>query len=456
MKFKNIIDRHLPKNSFARNVGVLSGGTALTQAVGVLTLPLITRLYTPADFSTLAIFTSIVSIASVAICLRLEIAIPMPEKDEDAANLLALALAFCTILSTLAAVLSWLFGNALSSAINHPNLEQYALMMPLGIWLSGIYTTIQFWFTRKKRFPAIVKTRISQTFGSVITQLGFGLTGISGATGLIIGQIISLSAGILGLIRFAWRNDESAKNSIRFSEMKRVLKAYQSYPKYSTFEALANIAAIQAPIIIIGAFSLGPEAGYLLLAMKAASIPMGLIGGAISQVYLSQAPLEYREGKLADFTLNIIKNIIKIGAGPIIFIGIASPIVMPLIFGNEWKRAGIMIAWMTPWFVTQLIVSPISMALHVTRHQSLAMANQFFSLILRVGLTLFAAIFYKDLIFEYYATSSFIAYIAYFSVIVYAVKIKFRTLIIQTRKQIIYCTPWIALGVSVHFFNFII
>jgi len=313
---------------------------------------------------------------SVAICLRLEIAIPLPEKDEDAANLFALAMGFCTALSGLCAMTVWAFGDALIAAVNQPGLRPYLWMLPLGIWLSGAYSAIQFWSTRKKRFPAIAKTRMSQTLGSVLTQIGFGVTGVMGVAGLLVGQLISLGAGLLGLGRFAWRNDESARNAIHRSGMKQVLKTYGHYPKYSTFEALANNAAIQLPIVIIGAVALGPEAGYLLLAMKAAAIPMGLIGGSISQVYLSQAPLEQREGRLAIFTLSILDRLIKIGVGPLIFIGIASPTLIPLVFGKDWERAGVMIAWMTPWFVMQFLVSPISMALHVTSHQQLAMANQ--------------------------------------------------------------------------------
>lgn len=447
-RFKALVQRLLPRHSFARSVGVLAGGTALAQGIGVLALPLITRLYTPHDFSVLAVFSSIVAIASVAICLRLEIAIPLPEKDEDAANLFALAMGFCTLLSALCAVVVWIFGNALIATVNQPGLRPYLWMLPLGIWLSGAYSAIQFWSTRKKRFLAIAKTRMSQTLGSVIAQIGFGVSSALGAAGLLAGQLISFGAGLFGLGRFAWRNDESIRNAIHHTGMKQVLKAYDRYPKYSTFEALANIAAIQLPIIIIGAVAVGPEAGYLLLAMKAAAIPMALIGGSISQVYLSQAPLEHREDRLADFTLNILNKLIKIGVGPLLFIGIASPTLIPLVFGKDWERAGIMIAWMTPWFVMQFLVSPISMALHVTSHQRLAMANQFLGVILRVGFTALAALFVADFIFEYYAVSSLISYSISFLMLTHTIKVEFHEFLKKLKNQKIHLLLWSILGIT--------
>ena len=113
-RLKALVNRLLPRASFARSVGVLAGGTAVAQGIGVLALPLITRLYTPEDFSVLAVFSSIVAIVSVAACLRLEIAIPLPETDEDAANLLALALIFCTVASLAACIAIWLFSSETS------------------------------------------------------------------------------------------------------------------------------------------------------------------------------------------------------------------------------------------------------------------------------------------------------------------------------------------------------
>lgn len=451
VKIKNFVQRYLPKDSFMRSVGVLAGGTALAQGIGIVALPFITRLYTPEDFSILAVYSSIVAIASVSICLRLEIAITLPEREEDAANLFTLAIGACALFSALSGLLLWVFSDEFVDLINQPALRPYVLMLPLGIWLSGTYSAIQFWSTRKKRFQAIAQTRMSQSIGNVLTQIGFGLFTALGAAGLLVGQLISFGAGLLRLGRLAWHSDETARRAIQRSTMKLVLNAYGRYPKYSTFEALANIGAIQLPIVIIGAAAVGPEAGYLFLAMKAAAIPLGLIGGSISQVYLSQAPLEKREGRLDVFTLDILDKLIKIGVGPLIFIGIASPTLIPLVFGNDWERAGVMIAWMTPWFLAQFLVSPISMALHVTGYQGLAMINQFFAFSVRVGLTGLAALFAVDKIFESYALSGFVTYSVYFLLLAYVTKIKPVEFKKKIRMQVFYCIPWFSAGLLVVF-----
>ena len=78
--------------SFASDVLKLAGGTAFAQALAILASPLITRLYGPEAFGLAALFTSIVGIVGVVACLRYELAIMLPKRDEEAANLLGLSL----------------------------------------------------------------------------------------------------------------------------------------------------------------------------------------------------------------------------------------------------------------------------------------------------------------------------------------------------------------------------
>ncbi|MDC4533125.1 polysaccharide biosynthesis protein, partial [Acinetobacter baumannii] len=80
------------QGGFLKAVSVLVGGTAFAQLVGLICLPILTRLYSPEDYAVLGIYVAIVSILSVIACLRLEIAIPIPEKDAEAKSLLILSL----------------------------------------------------------------------------------------------------------------------------------------------------------------------------------------------------------------------------------------------------------------------------------------------------------------------------------------------------------------------------
>ncbi len=64
------------QNAFVRNVGVLTGGTFFAQALMAAALPILTRLYTPQDFSVLAIYIAVLSIIIGVANLGLNYAIP--------------------------------------------------------------------------------------------------------------------------------------------------------------------------------------------------------------------------------------------------------------------------------------------------------------------------------------------------------------------------------------------
>jgi len=413
------------QGGFLKSVGVLAGGTAFAQALGVLVLPLITRLYSPEEFALFAVYTSIVGILTVAICLRFEIAIPLPEKDEDALSLFMLSLLSNILLTTLLAVVIFFFQESLFTLIQQPQLKPYKWLIPIGVFLAGLYGSLQYWATRKKQFSAIAQTRMTQAVSSSAVQIGAGYLSF-GVIGLLFGQIINFSAGIVRLFISFSKETKHLTNQISITKLKENWKKYDKFPKYSTFESLANVAAIQLPVIIIAAVAIGPEAGYLMLAMKVIAMPMGLVGGAIGQVYLAHAPEYYSRGELKQYTTQTIKKIAKITIFPLILIGIIAPFIFPLVFGDGWAKAGYMLLWMVPWFIMQILSSPVSMSLHVTGNQKTALILQVMGLLLRVGGLLLISINYSQWAFEYYAISGFVFYSIYLYLIIYIINNKFR------------------------------
>lgn len=415
------------QDNFLKSVTVLVGGTVFAQGLGVLALPFLTRLYTPSDFSLLAVYMSLVGIVAVVSNLRFEIAIPLPKDNSDALSLLMLSIISNLLITILLTIIIFFFKDSLIAIIKQPQIEPYLWLIPIGVFFSGLYNSFQFWSTRQKKFGIISRTRISQSISGVGAQLLLGFMGIA-PLGLLLGHVINLSAGLLSLIKAFL---EDFRNTYRYVSIKKIksnLKKYQDFPKYSTFEALANHSAGQLPIIIIAAVAIGPEAGYLLLASRVMAIPVKLIGNAVSQVFLAHAPEEYSKGRMKSYTINCIVRIMKIGGLPLILICFISPFIFPIVFGKEWERAGEMVLWMLPWFLLQLITSPVSLSLHIMSLQKVALVLQIFGFALRVGGLLIFAKYFSSNVFEYYALSGFIFYLIYLIVILRYIRISDLTM----------------------------
>lgn len=405
------------KGSFVRSVSVLVGGTAFAQLIALLALPILTRLYSPEDFSVLAVYSSFLALISVIACLRLEIAIPMPKEDKDAAALLFLSLASVVVITLSTTIGVLLFSSQIEHA-TEGKLVGYLWLIPIGVFFSGLYAALQYWATRNKAFPLVAKTRMTQAISGSSTQLGFGLLGFA-PFGLLIGQLLNAGAGVFGLGKYLINTQQKKFNEISLKRIKIVFKQYDRFPKYSTWEAFSNSGAIQIPVILIAYYAVSAEAGFLMLAMRLLSAPMGLIGGAVAQVYLAEASEKYHEGVLQKFTHRTIFSLFKVGLPALLFAGVAAPFLITLIFGDEWQRTGILIAWMAPWFLMQFITSPVSMALHITHSQKTAMVLQFFGLILRVGSVLIAGFYFNEYIAEIYAISGFVFYALYLFVVLF-------------------------------------
>jgi len=434
------------QGGFLKAVSVLVGGTAFAQGLAIIALPFITRLYSPVEFSTFAVYASILGILTVASCLRFEIAIPIPVEDKEATALVILALISNFTISILIALLIWLFHTEIITLLKQPSLNQIIWLIPLGVFFSGIYTALQYWATRKKNFTVIARTRIIQSVSGVATQIILGIWG-GAALGLVLGQIIKISAGIGKLAKNFWKEADLFIKNITVSQLCAVFKKNDQFPKYSTLDSLANSAGAQLPIIIIATLALGSEAGYLMIAMQVMAVPIQLIGGAVAQVYLAHAPAAVQEKSITQYTINILENLFKYGVSGLIFIGLVSPILAKYVFGQEWAKVGLIISWMIPWFAFQLVASPISMIMHIVGRQKQMLLLTLTGFILRIGMLYGQFYLNPSYLLEAYAISGGIFYSICYIVFSNAAGLKIKDHIFLIKKVVFFIIIATLLGI---------
>ncbi|MBX9574772.1 MAG: oligosaccharide flippase family protein [Caulobacteraceae bacterium] len=427
---------------------MLVGGTTLAHAITAAAMPVATRLYSPTDFAAAAAFSSLIGILVVASCLRFEVAIPLPQDDEEAANLLALSVASVIVFSVIVAgVVAALPVEALA-LLGQPTLIPHLGLLAPGLLIGGLYLALQMWFVRRKGFGPIARSRVLQSASAVGGQLGLGFAGLT-PLGLLVGQMLNYGAGAASLGVGALLGERALFRRISWSGMRRAARIHQKFPRYSVWEALANAAAIHLPVLLIAALAAGPEAGYLTLAVFLLQAPMSLVGNAVGQVYLSAAPEALREGRLAEHTAAMLCRLVRMSAGPIAFLAVVSPAAFGLVFGQEWTRSGVMVAWMAPWFFFQFLSSPLSMALHVVGRQRTALMLQIAGLVLRVGAVLLAAAIDRTWVVEAYAVSGLVFYAVYLGIVMRTVGIGLRAGLRPTLEAVLTGLGGAVLGLCV-------
>lgn len=431
-----------------RAIFVLMGGTSFAQLLGVLALPVLTRIYAPEDFNVLAIFSSIVVVTSIAACLRFDVAIALPDSEKEAIGLFSLSILFCLLTSIATAIVIGVLHFFPAPGQAFFALSHDLWMIPLAVFSLGTFSALQYLATRRKQFVGVARARIAQSLACVAIQLLLGIWLLLDMSGLVVGYLIGGFFGIAGLFRTVMPEGRAFFSGMSVAYLRSLFVQYQQFPRYSVLESVANSAGIQVSIVVIAALAVGPEAGYLMLAMRVLGIPMSLLGAAVGQVYLSEAPEVYRQGNLATYTERLIERLLKVGVGPLVFLSIVAPTAFPYIFGLGWARAGELVLWMMPWFVFQFLASPVSMVMHIRERQRTMLLLTLGGLVIRLGSVLLAAWIGVRPISEIYAVSSAIFYILCLWIFLRTAHVRLGQMIALAARGAFIPVAWALLGMT--------
>jgi O-antigen/teichoic acid export membrane protein len=332
----------LPLGPFSRNVSVLAGGTALGQFLSVLITPVLTRLYPVKDFGYFQIYLSFMTFASLAVTLRLEQAIVLPEQEADAANLVAATL--CTV-----GLMTVIFGAA-GSLVAHYGLlpasvealRPYLWLVAIGLCGAGLYQTFSFWALRQKAYKQIAGTKLTQVTCQLVTQAAVGFLH-SGPVGLLLGDVFGRSAGSSGLARMLWLRSGSAIRSVNWRAMWGMAVRYRRFPLVSTGSSLINAAGYVLPVLLIAQLYDAKVLGWFALGERILGAPVILIGQAVSQVYSVEASAlctSNPQGMYALF-LKSAKRLALLGIVPLVVFILVAPVLFEFVFGHPWREAGV-------------------------------------------------------------------------------------------------------------------
>lgn len=348
-------------SSFATDVLKLVTGTTFAQIIAILASPLLTRLYGPEAFGFLALFTSITSIIGVIACMRYEMAIMLPKTDEEAANLLGLCLLCVAVVSGLTVPALYFGGDALLSLLKAPGLAPYLILVPVFVFISGVFLALNYWNSRTKHFGRLSVARITSSLATTGTQLGAGFAGYATGGSLIGANLVgvSVSTGVLG--GQIWRDDHRLLcGSISWRGMVDGLKRYKKFPLIDSSSALMNTASWQLPAFLLAAFFSPVVVGFYALGFRMLQFPMSLIGSSIAQVFFQRASEARSDGTLPFLVENVFRLVVMIGIFPILAVTIIGPELFAVIFGDVWAEAGLYAQVLSIWAFVWFISSPLS------------------------------------------------------------------------------------------------
>lgn len=330
----------LPQGDFARGALTLMTGTTIAQAIPIAISPILTRLYSPEDYGVFALLIAITAFLSAMATARYELAIMLPEDDAEADAILTLSVVIAFGFGVLLLIIAALFRNPLADFLGHPEIAPWFWLVPLSVFVSGVYTALTYWLNRHKDYRRISTNRVLQSgLGGALQLAGGALR--SGAAGLILGQFMA-QAATAAQLAWRWRRrSKGAAASPLGKGLARQAHRYRNHPLHLLPAHLVGAAAQQVPIFAISAL-FGPAAtGLFALGNRMVLMPTQIIASALGDVYRQQATVAYRErGEFLGLYLKTLGVAAVLALPPTIVLLLFAPDIFSLIFGEDWRVAG--------------------------------------------------------------------------------------------------------------------
>ena len=345
----------------------LISGSLIAILVGYLVQPVLTRLYSPESFGQLDVFISMISLLIPFASLRYEDAIMIPEREEEAAEIFGLSvllvLIFAGLLALFTLLLPW-------PAWLEP-IQPWALLLPAALLLMRLGKLMELWLNRKKHYGAISSGQALQSVTTAGMRVSAGWYGLQGS-GLIGGYLAGLAGSLAWWSIASFRSGlQVMLKQIQFDHLKETAKRYKRFPLFSLPSTFFNQLITRLPFLLLLYFFDATVVGYYGRAFVVLAVPLGLVGGALSQIFFVEGAGALKKGELPALSTDIHQRLVLIGIFPTLVLIIAAPPLFGWVFGETWIFAGHYLQILAPWLFLASIASPLTRIFDIREEQRL-------------------------------------------------------------------------------------
>lgn len=355
-KFQNILHSELVRNS-----AKLLSANVVAQAIGLIVYPILTRLYSPADFGLLNLFLSIGGVFALLSTAEYQYAIVLPKEDKEARTVIyvCIKLLVCVVVFLLLSVTQ---SSYIAQLFNTPELRLWYWLIPIFVLVIGMWNICSCYYTRVKQFGKISFYQLSQSSLSAVAKVGFGWIGWTQA-GLLVSSVFAPFIALIGVIGTKLCREKNISRSIRPSsaDCLSIAKTYRNFPMYSLPRALMNNIGGNMPTLLLTPFFGLKECGFWGMALTLGFRPINIICNSIYQVIFQRITEDVNNRKtIRRFLLNYIKQIFIFAIPCFVVLFCVLPFLTEMLLGTEWKSTSVYLQIMLPWLLMVLVVSSMN------------------------------------------------------------------------------------------------
>jgi O-antigen/teichoic acid export membrane protein len=404
---KNFFNKISIKNDSVYNPFLkLFSGTFFSQIIPILITPILTRIYTPAEFGIYSFFMGIIMILSNITNLRLEIPIIIPKTIIKSNDYFKLSFYINILFSVISFITILLFGDLIIKLLDVDINFYYLLLIPFLTFIIGVNKSLYYFINKQGKYNKLSLSPIVRSSITNISNLVFSFS----AFGLLIAQFFGRITTLIFLIF-----NEKINFNFNFKTLKKDLKVNRIYVITDTPAALISslnsngISVFATPIFgsLIG--------GSFALVNKFIGTPINLISKSFLDVFKKEANQEYQIKGHSKVTFKkVIKGMIVLTIIPFILFFLYSEDIFIVFFGDEWLQAGFYAKILTPMIFLKMLSRPLSFMFYIVNKQHYNLIGQLINFLFLITSVIVGFFFNSPLYFVYtLSVLSSIFYIAY-------------------------------------------
>lgn len=410
------------KLSFVKNFFLQSSTVFLGSASGnfllIISLPLITSLYSTSSFGFHAIFYSTLATLSALITSRFDMAMVISKKEEVFPLFILSIMSIFFYIFIISICLTYINISEIFDEDMLNNLNDLKIIIFFGIFLIGLLIVLESFTNREQNYRLLSISRFLMPVSFLLISF-FPLEGDFTTKNLIIAQSFSPLSSII-IICFWMKNKAQISTSNIFFKIKYTFNKYKNYATVSAPTSFLNNLAASSPIFLIGFLYSEELVALYALALRLGYGPLSMISRSVSQVTLRTVSGLYKENK------NLYKPLKKL-MFPFIFLLIPmfliifiSEDIIRLFFDDEWLATGKILQILIPIFFFKFFVSCFSTSLEAMNRVIVASLWKLFAIIvIPIGIYISSIFFNEIELFILLSIIEFLLYFIYLYLILY-------------------------------------
>lgn len=356
--------------TFIRNFSKLILGTGSSQLVGILTVPILTRLYGVEAYGTQAYYFSIVGIFVIFATGKYENAILLPEDDKESFAICCFTIILSTALSIFGGIVYALLKEKIFFFHGSIEIFYWLQWLPVTVFAITLFLVFTIYLNRMRDYGMMAKSGVLVSLFNFLASFSYAILYPGDSFGLYFNTFAGQLLISIILFFYCYSKKYFYWKWISLKYMFEAAKKYANMPKYMICGGVLNDLSSRLPVFFLQSFAGEMVVGWYAMGLKLLGLPIQMITQSVGKVFMRDAVEELNEKKHCWISFKkTFLTLILMGIIPFFVIQLYAIDMFTMYLGSQWYMAGVYCIYLLPMYFIEFVFSPLSTVLILASRQ---------------------------------------------------------------------------------------